>query len=420
MTRVPPAGGQRPADKAVEVLRRCVRPGDGVVWGQAAGEPTTLTTALAELCRTAGPVDGFCGLLRPGHPGFPAETVRLRSYGAFGADSAIDVVPCHLSAVPQLLRMGLLPRDVALVQVAPADRDGYHSLGVSVDYLPAALECARLVIAEVNDRMPPSCGPVRIHRSRFAGVVNVDRELPQAPVAAPSAAEARIAAQVAGLIPDGATVQLGIGRAPAAIAAALASHRGLGIHSGLLGDWVVDLMESGAVNNRGKGADAGVTVGGTALGTERLYRFLDRNPSVELRPVEQTHDVRVLARLSRFTAINAAVEVDLTGQVNAEMVGGRPVGAVGGQVDFMRGAVLSPGGRSIIVLPSTAHGGAVSRVVPRLTDPVTTARSDVDVVVTEHGVAELRGKGLAARRHALLRVADPAWRHCLAAASGSV
>lgn len=154
MTRVPPAGGRRPADKAVEVLRRCVRPGDGVVWGQAAGEPTMLTTALATLCRTVGPVDAFCGLLRPDHPGFPAETVRLRSYGAFGADSAIDVVPCHISAIPQLLRMGLLPRDVALVQVAPADRDGYHSLGVSVDYLPAALECARMVIAEVNNRMP--------------------------------------------------------------------------------------------------------------------------------------------------------------------------------------------------------------------------------------------------------------------------
>jgi acetyl-CoA hydrolase len=226
--------------------------------------------------------------------------------------------------------------------------------------------------------------------------------------------EAAIAQHVASLVPDGATLELGIGSLPERVLQALRGHRDLGIHSAVIGDGVVELMEAGVVTNARKPFDAGVTVAGMLMGTRRLYDFAHRNPRVRLAPSSHTHATAVMAALPNFFAINGAVEVDLSGQVNAESSNGRYIGAVGGQVDFVRGANASPGGRALMVLPSTAKGGRISRIVPRLGDGVvTTARSDVDAVVTEFGVATLRGKSLRERSKALIDVAHPDHRESL-------
>lgn len=399
-------------------LSRFIRPGDGVLWGQGAGEPIPLTSALAAQSEQLGPVEAFCGLLLGDHLATARpDMLRLRSYGVLGAPPQlpIDVVPCHLSAIPALLRDGLVRADVVLIQVPPADEEGFHSLGVSVDYLADAVRVARVVLAEVNDQCPVTAGPVRIHRSRLAATVHTSRPLVTLPAPRAGEVERRIADRVAGLVPDGATIELGIGGLASAVGAALTGHRELRVHTGLIGDWLVDLAERGSLT-RGPGA---VAVGCTALGTERLYRWIDRNPAVELRPVTLTHGIAELARLPGYVAVNSALEVDLTGQVNAETVGGRYVGGIGGQVDFLRGAAASTGGLAVVALPSTARRGTRSRVVAALDGPVTSARADVDVVVTEHGVADLRGRSLRERTAAMLRVADPAFRDELAATVGA-
>ena len=399
-------------------LSRFIRPGDGIVWGQGAAEPLALTRALMEQSAQVGPVDAFCGWLLGDHlDQAPPDLLRLRSYGVLGASSGLEigVVPCHLSAVPALLRQGRIRADVVLVQVAPADDEGFHSLGVSVDYLPDALAVARVVLGEINEQCPATAGPVRVHRSRFAAAVHTSRPLAVLAPGQPSEVETRIAQAVAELVPDGAAIQLGVGGVASAVAAALTGHRDLRIRTGLLGDWLVDLVQQGATSQ----IPGSVAIGCTAVGTERLYRFLDRNRSVELHPVNVTHGILELAQVPGLVAVNSALEVDLTGQVNAETLGGRYVGAIGGQVDFFRGAGASPGGLAVMALPSTADRGTRSRVVARLAGPVTSCRADVDVVVTEHGVADLRGLTLHERSTAILAVADPHFRPALAAEAGS-
>src|SRR5690606_24914112 len=214
-------------------------------------------------------------------------------------------------------------------------------------------------------------------------------------------------------IPDRATLQVGIGSVPEAVMSDLRGRRDLGIHSGMLGDSVVDLVEAGAISNAYKEVDPGITITGALIGTRRLYDFCHRNTTVRMHPLSYTHNFSVLSKLSRFISLNSAVEVDLSGQVNAESAGGQYVGAVGGQVDYVRAASASPGGRSIIALPSTAQNGAVSRIVAQLSGPVTTARSDVDVIITEYGAADLRGKTLSQRARALIEIAHPAHRETL-------
>lgn len=391
-------------------LSRFVRPGDTVLWGQGAGEPLTLTAALAEQAERLGGVTGFVGLTY--NPLLAVQGLRLRSYGALGAaaDWPLDVVSCHMSALPNLLRSGRLRADVVLCQLSPADADGNHSLGVTVDYLAAALDVARVVLAEINPAVPRTHGAPAIPHSRLAAAMPADYRLIQVADPEPDPVTTRIGARVAALVPDGATVQLGIGAVASAVAAALRGRRNLRVHSGLVGDWVVDLAEAGALAH--EPANPAV-VTGTAVGTDRLYSFLRDNPAVEVRPVERVHAPAVAGRIARFVAVNSALQVDLSGQVNAEAIGRRRRGAIGGQVDFLRAAAMSPEGVGVVALPSTANHGSVSRIVERLDGPVTTGRADVHWVVTEHGTADLRGLDTVARAAAMRELADPDHLHRL-------
>ena len=382
-----------------------IGPGDGVWWGQAGAEATPLVDALLD---SGVPVRAFCGLtVNP-----RLRTLALTSYGALGqlrATDPLDVVPAHYSVLPRLFAEGLLPTDVGLVQVAPADADGRCSLGIGADYAADAVPHTRVLLAEVNHRMPRTAGTPGIPRERFAAVIETDRPLTPVPDRAPDAVDAAIAGHVAGLVEDGDTVQIGVGALPTAILAGLAGHRDLGFHAGMLTDGVLRLAEQGVLTGARKEIDTGLLVTGTVIGSADLYARVPDLPMV-VRPASYTHDPGVLARLRRLVAINSALEVDLAGQVGAESVGGRRLGAIGGQADFS-GAAARTGARSIIVLRATAGGR--STIVRTLSGPVTTARGDVDTVVTEHGVAHLRGCPESDRARRLRAVAAPEHREGL-------
>ena len=404
-----------------------IRPGDTVVVGQASGEPTALAAALVNQRHALGPLRVFVGALfsRSFAPE-ATDGLAFSGYGAIGGAGALaragrlDVVPAQYSRIPGLFADGILPAEVALLQLA-RDGDGRLGLACNNDYSLAAARRARTVIAEVNDRAPFCFGAEWPDDLEIALTVETSRPPAELAPALIGPVEERIAELVAGRIPDGAVIQTGIGAMPDAILSALAGHRDLGVHSGMLGDRIADLIEAGAVTNARKPFDAGITVGGSLFGTGRLFRFADRNPAVRLVPPAISHGVDVMARLPGFTAINSAVEVDLSGQVNAEVAGDRYVGAVGGQVDFVRAGNLAPGGRSIIALPATARDGAVSRIVASLDGrPVTSLRSDADLVVTEWGVAELKGRTLAERARRMIAIADPAFREDLARAADTL
>ncbi len=399
-------------------LRDVIRPGDGVLWSQGTGEPRTLTEAFVRDLPEYPGVELFLGgTFSETLAGADLAAVRVTVLGGAGANARLAppgelvVLPCHVSTVPALIEGGAIRADVVLIQVAPASADGSYNLGVIADYVHEAIGAARLVVAEVNERMPRTGGDTRVEAGAIDRFVHSSR--PLVSVAPPPAGpvEQAIAAHVAELVPDGATLQVGIGAVPNAILACLRGHRDLGLHSGAVGDELVELVACGAMTNARKRVDTGVAVTGALFGTERLYEFADENPELAVRRLRHTHDPRTIAALGPFVAINGALEVDLTGQVNAETLGGRHVGAVGGQVDFVRAAMSAPEGRSIIALPATAARGTASRIVARLGDGVvTTARSDADVVVTEHGVAELRGCSLPERARRLTAIAAPQFR----------
>ncbi|AXF05581.1 acetyl-CoA hydrolase/transferase family protein [Paraburkholderia hospita] len=390
-----------------------VRPGDTVAWGQCSAEPVSLTSRLmAQRHTISGRFAVFIGAtwadtLEPRH----ADVVDFRSYcGAannrrLAEVGMLDILPAHYSSFEQIFANGPSRVDVLLLQVAPADSDGSYSLSVSHEYLVPLLDTARVVIAEVNDQAPWTYGSRTIRAEDFDVMVNTSRALPDAPASRVGEAERTIAARVAALVDDGATLQCGIGALPETVLSALANHRALGIHSGAICDAVACLMQQGAVTNTRKGIDTGITVAGTMMGSDTIHRFAHENPQVQFRPTSYTHDIRVLESLNQFVAINGAIEVDLTGQINAETAGGRYLGAVGGAMDFMRGACRSRGGLPIIVLPSRA--GARSRIVSHIDGPVSTPRSDTAVIVTEHGVADLRALPLSRRVDSLIAIAHP-------------
>jgi acyl-CoA hydrolase len=326
----------------------------------------------------------------------------------------MQVVPVHFGALPALIRAGRLRCDVAMVQVSPAGPDGKHSFGAATDYIVDATAVARLVIAEINDQVPWTMGGHTLDPARIAVAVHTSRPLLQVPSVQPTPLDAALGRHAAAHIPDGAVLQVGIGRLADAVLAQLRGHRELGIHSGLINDALLDLIECGAVTNARKGADAGVSVAGSLFGTDRLYRFAHRNGAVQLRTADYTHGTPVLAQIERFVSINGALEVDLTGQVGAEETGGIYLGAVGGQPDFVRAGHRSPGGCSLITLPATAARGNTSRICAALGGPVTTPRSDVDIVVTEFGAADLRGQTIAERARRLVSIADPRFQPELA------
>jgi acyl-CoA hydrolase len=327
-----------------------------------------------------------------------------------------DYLPVFLSEVPSLFRSGILPLDVAMVHVSPPDRHGFCSLGVSVDVSRAAVQTARTVIAQVNPRMPRSHGDGLIHVDQIDAMVEVDDPIHEAAPREVSEQERAIGRHCAELVDDGATLQIGIGAIPQATLAALGDHHRLGIHTEMVSDGVLDLVEKGVVTGEAKRVHAGKIVAGFALGSRRLYDFLDDNPLVAMLDMAYINEPANIRRNPKVTAINSAIEIDITGQVCADSIGDRQYSGVGGQMDFIRGAALSEGGKPIIALPSVTSTGE-SRIVSMLKPAagVVTTRAHVHFVVTEHGIADLFGKNLRQRAAALIAVAHPSHRDALAA-----
>ena len=325
-----------------------------------------------------------------------------------------DYVPAFLSEMPRLFRSGVLPLDVAFVHVSPPDRHGYCSLGVSVDIARAAVEAAGTVIAQVNPRMPRTHGDGLVHTSRFTAAVEVHDELPAHEQCALGEQELAIGRHCAALIEDGATLQMGIGAIPDAVLAALEGHRDLGVHTEMFADGVLRLVERGVITGRRKAVHPGKLVAGFAVGSRALYDFLDDNPQVAMLDIAYVNDPGVIRRNPKVVAVNSAIEVDLTGQVCADSIGTRMWSGVGGQMDFLRGAALSPGGKPVIALPSTTSRG-IPRIVPMLAPGagVVTTRAHVHWVVTEFGAVDLFGKNLRQRARALLSIAHPQHREAL-------
>jgi 4-hydroxybutyrate CoA-transferase len=323
-----------------------------------------------------------------------------------------EFIPVFLSDVPRLFERGLLPLDSVLINVTPPDAHGFCSLGTSVEAMHAAIRVAKTVVAQFNRAMPRTLGDSFIHVSEIDLATEVDVPPYEHAVGELGGVQRRIGEYVADLVPDGATLQLGIGGIPAATALALRDKRDLGIHTEMFTDAVVDLVEAGVITGARKERNRGKLVTAFLMGTKRLYDFVNDNPMVEMRPVDFTNDTHVIRGFSRMTAINSAIEIDLTGQVVADSIGPRMYSGIGGQMDFMRGAGLATEGRAIIALPSTAAAGAASRIVPFLQEGagVITTRGHVRTVVSEWGVAELFGKTLGERARALIGIAHPDYR----------
>ena len=412
------------ADQAVSELR----PGDFVYLGGNAATPRALADAVA---RRAAEVEGLTVghvLLLGDDPFADARSlglVRHRSWFVGPGDreavqrGTADYVPCHLSEIPRLLRSGP-PVDAALLMVSPPDRHGYMSLGVEVLASVAAAETARRVIVQVNSRMPRVFGNSFLHVRDVAKIVEADAELPELPPAPIGQVEAQIGAHIAALIPDGATLQLGIGAIPDALIAQLRDRTDLGVHSEMISDGVMRAYEAGVVTGAHKTRHRRKIVTTFALGTRALYDWLHENPAVEAHPCDHTNDLLIASSNRRLISVNSAISIDLTGQVNSDSIGGRIYSGVGGQLDFVRAASRSEGGRSILAFPSTAAGGRTSRIVPTLARGagVVTPRADVHTIATEYGVAELYGRSLPERARALIAIAHPKFRDELAREAG--
>jgi len=325
-----------------------------------------------------------------------------------------DYIPVFLSEVPYLFRNGVLPLNVAMIQVSPPDKHGYCSLGVSVDTSRAAVQMADYVIAQINPNMPRTHGDGIIHCNDIHFCVNVDDPLPEVYSRELGEVEKAIGRNIANMVDDGATLQMGIGAIPDAVLASLGNHKDLGIHTEMFSDGLIDLIERGIVNNNAKKIHPGKVVASFVMGSKRLYDYIDDNPLIAMLDCAYVNDTAVIRRNPKVTAINSAIEVDLTGQVCADSIGTRQYSGVGGQMDFIRGASLSEGGKPIIALPSVTRRGD-SRIVPFLKQGagVVTTRAHVHYVVTEYGVANLYGKNLRQRALELIKIAHPNHREHL-------
>jgi 4-hydroxybutyrate CoA-transferase len=405
------------AEQAVELIRS----GDRVWIHTGCATPEALVGAMAGRAKDLRDVEilhmvacGSAAYSRPEMAGhFHLNCIFLSGCVRDAvAEGRADYLPISMSDIERLLSSGELPVDVALIQTSPPDAHGFLSLGVSVDCTMTAALHARVVIAEVNDRMPRTLGDTFLHISKVAAVVETSRPLMELRPETPTAIQERVAHHVASLIPDGATLQMGIGGIPNAVLACLGDHRDLGIHSEMCSDGVIPLMERGVINGARKTLHPGKAVAGFVLGSQVLFDFLHHNPAFEFLPTQYVNDPFIIGQNDNMISINSALQVDITGQVCSDSIGTRPYSGFGGQLDFIRGAGRSKGGKPIIALPATAKSGTISRIVPML-DPgagVVTTRSDVHYVVTEHGVAYLRGKTLRQRAEALIAIADPRFR----------
>jgi acyl-CoA hydrolase len=394
-----------------------IREGETLGWAEATAEPVFLTRLLDAQAPRCPPfrvffVMTFAGDLAAAHPQITVTATGGGSAGRrFFAAGADNVIPANVSNLCDMIAAGRPRVDIALLQVTGPDADGNYNAGLGIECLRDMMAGARLVIAQVNPLLPWTFGDTLVAPEMIDILVRHEEPLLEVPMRDIGPIETAIAGHVAALVPDRATIELGIGQIPEAVTRALGDKHGLGIHSGAIGDGVMDLMQAGVVDNRHKEIDPGITVTLMPMGTRRLYDYADRNPLIQIRSPRYTHDALVLGNFRRFIAINSALEIDLTGQVNAETALGRHIGLVGGQMDFVRAANRAPEGRSIIALPSTSRDRRHSRIVARLADGVvTTPRAEADCIVTEHGVAELKGRTLAERVEALVAIADPAFR----------
>ena len=358
----------------------------------------------------------------------PEHSGRFRSISFFtGAalrkpieEDRADFIPIFLSDIPGLFHSGQVPLDAALLQLSPPDAHGWCSLGTSVDAARAAADTAKIIIAEINEQMPRTHGAAHVRFERIAAFVHTDRPLVEHAPETVTEAHARIGQFIADLVEDGSVLQLGIGAIPDAVLARLGEKRDLGIHTEMFSDGLVDLHATGAITNRLKAIHPNRIVTSFVNGTRRVFDFVRDNPEVEFHPCDRTNDTQLLRKLDKLVAVNSAIEIDLTGQVCSDSIGHRIFSGIGGQMDFIRGAALSRGGRPIIALPSTAAHGTVSRIVPALKPGagVVTTRGHVHWIVTEFGAVNLHGMTLRERREALISIAHPDFRAELRARRG--
>lgn len=404
---------------------RVIKSGDRVVLGHAAGVPQLVPDALmSQRERLRGVQVYHMFTLNDGRYMTPEGAGHFRHITNFVAGNSrtavaegrADFLPCFFYEVPALFN-GIYPVDVAIVQVSVPDAEGFCSFGVACDYTKPAAEKAKVVIAEMNDRMPYIGGDNLIHISELDYIVPVSSPLYELPAPHITDVERRIGEHCASLVSDGDTLQLGIGAIPDAVLLFLKDKRDLGIHTEMFSDGIVELVRSGVVTGAGKSLHKGKLVATFLMGSQKLYDFADRNPDVELYPVDYVNDPNVISRNDHLISINSCIEMDLQGQVSSETIGLKQFSGTGGQVDYIRGAARSKGGKSIIAVPSTASGGKISRIVPFLTKgaAVTTSRNEVDYVVTEYGIAQLKGRTLKERAKALIAVTHPHFQPALQA-----
>ncbi|UYV35730.1 hypothetical protein N4R57_11685 [Rhodobacteraceae bacterium D3-12] len=405
-------------------LAALIRPGETIAWGQAASEPLTLTETLMAQRHALGGVKAFIGVswhdtVDPAH----TDRIDFTSYCGTGRNrllhkaGKLDIMPVHYSRFEATLPPMV---DILFLQLAPGRKAGHYSFGLSCEYLWPLIRNARLVVAEVNDRVPATSALAEIGESDIDIIVPTSRELPTPPLVTVTDVHRDIAAAIAGLVPDGATLQVGLGAIPAAILDALDGHRNLGVHTGLFVDGFTPLIESGVIDNSRKGIDQGYSVAGLISGGDETLRLCQMTNLIRLAPAGYTHNLNRLAALNTFTSVNSAIEVDLTGQINAEKAGPAYVGAIGGGPDFARGAALSKGGLPICALPAARKlrdGSLHSSIVTTLSGPTSISRADAGIIVTEYGVADLRHKSLEQRRQAMLNITHPDLREELERAS---
>ncbi len=400
---------------------KCVKSGQRVILGHACGEPQVLTRALVARAHELEDVE-IIQRVAMGDSSYvePEMQGHFRLNSLFGsaptrkaiAEGRADFTPCFISEIPDLFLLGKVPLDVAMVTVTPPDNHGYCSLGISIDYTIQAARAAKIVIAQVNPEMPRTYGDTLLHVSEIDYFVPAEEPLIvlQPPTIGP--VEEQIGMNAASLIEDGATLQLGIGSIPDAILSFLHNKHDLGVHTELFSDGVRGLVEEGVINGKSKTLHPGKVVSNFIMGTPELYNWVHENAAIALYPEDYTNDPFVVAQNYRMTAINSALEVDVLGQVAADTLGPMQFSGVGGQVDFIRGAARSPGGKSIIAFPATAKKGKVSRIVSVLArgSAVTTSRHDTDYIVTEYGIASMKAKTVKERMEALINIAHPDFR----------
>ena len=399
---------------------RLIQNGDRVVIGHAAGVPLAITDVMAEHKEDYRDVEimqmvsmGNAKFAEPGTEGhFHLNSMFLGAHSRQAVkEGRGDFTPCCFSEIPGLFR-DYLPVDVAIIIVTPPDKDGYCSCGISVDYTLPAARCAKRVIAQVNPRMPRTHGDTFLHVSEIDAFVEIEEPVLELAIPKIGEVERAIGENCAKLVRDGDTLQLGIGGIPDAVLLFLKGKKDLGIHSEMISDGVVELIEAGVITNKRKTLHPGKTVVTFLMGTKRLYDYADDNPSIYMCGVDYVNDPFVIAGNDNLISINSCIQVDLQGQVAAESAGLSQISGIGGQTDFVRGARRSKGGKSIMAIASTAKKGTVSKIVPFLDEgaAVSTSRTDVDYVVTEFGIAALRGKSLKQRATALIRIAHPDFR----------